>query len=43
LLRACHEDFNLQPKEVYSELNVAGPMEITDPAEAYRRIASARD
>ena len=42
LLKACHDDFNLQPKQVYNELNVSGPMEITNVAEAYRRIAAIR-
>lgn len=42
LLKACHDDFKLQPKQVYAELNVSGPMEITDPAGAYRRIAAVR-
>jgi hypothetical protein len=42
LLKACHDDWKMQPKQVYSELNVSGPMEITDPVEAYREIAAAR-
>ncbi|MBW1732216.1 MAG: SWIM zinc finger family protein [Deltaproteobacteria bacterium] len=42
LLKACHDDFKLQPKQVYAELNASGPMEITDPADAYRRIAVVR-
>jgi hypothetical protein len=42
LLKACHDDFKLQPKQVYAELNVSGPMEITDPVEAYRKIAAVR-
>jgi hypothetical protein len=42
LLKACHDDFGLQPKQVYAELNVSGPMEISDLAEAYRKIASVR-
>jgi len=42
LLKACHEDFKLQPKQVYDELNVSGPMEIADPVEAYKTIAAVR-
>jgi hypothetical protein len=42
LLKACHDDFKLQPRQVYAELNVSGPMEITNPAEAYRTIAAVR-
>jgi len=42
LLKACHDDFKLQPRQVYAELNVSGPMEITDPAESYRRIRAVR-
>jgi hypothetical protein len=42
LLKACHDDWKMQPKQVYAELNVSGPMEITDPAEAYQKIAAVR-
>jgi hypothetical protein len=42
LLKACHNDWKMQPKQVYSELNVSGPMEITDPVEAYQKIAAVR-
>ena len=42
LLKACHEDWKMQPKQVYAELNVSGPVEIADPAEAYRKIAAVR-
>jgi len=42
LLKACHEDFKLQPKQVYTELNVSGPMEISDPVNSYRQIAAVR-
>mgnify|MGYP001583866228 CR=1 FL=1 len=42
LLRACHDDFKLQPKEVYAELNVSGPMYVTDPAVSYITIQAAR-
>ncbi|MBA7535100.1 hypothetical protein ES705_27351 [subsurface metagenome] len=42
LLKACNQDFKMQPKQVYNELNISGPKEIADPAEAYQRIAAAR-
>jgi len=43
LLKACHEDWNLQPKAVYVELNVKSANEITElPSECYRRIAAVR-
>ena len=42
LLRACNQDFKMQPKQVYAELNVSGSREIADPAEAYQRIAAVR-
>ncbi|MBA7539396.1 hypothetical protein ES705_31675 [subsurface metagenome] len=42
LLRACNQDFKMQPKQVYAELNISGPKEIADPAEAYQRIAAVR-
>jgi len=42
LLKACHDDFKLQPKQVYAELNVSGAMGIADPVEAYRTIAAVR-
>ena len=43
LLKACHDDFKMQPKAVYAELNVKGPSEITElPSECYKRIQAAR-
>jgi len=42
LLKACNQDFKMQPKQVYAELNISGPKEIADPAEAYQRIAAAK-
>ncbi|GAI63118.1 unnamed protein product [marine sediment metagenome] len=42
LLKACNQDFKMQPKQVYAELNISGPKEIADPAEAYQRIAAVR-
>jgi phage recombination protein Bet len=43
LLKACHEDWNLQPKAVYAELNVKGASEITElPSECYKTIAAVR-
>jgi hypothetical protein len=43
LLRACHEDFKMQPKEVYAELNVSSANEITElPSDCYRKIAAVR-
>lgn len=44
LLRACFEDFNLQPDAVYAELNINLLTELTEtPANAYTRIATARE
>ena len=44
LLRACHEDFRMQPKEVYAELNVSSANEITElPGDCYRKIAAVRE
>jgi len=43
LLKACNQDFKMQPKQVYSELNISGPKEIADPVEAYQTIAAARE
>jgi hypothetical protein len=41
LMKACHEDFNLQPKQVLSELNVNSQSEIsTTPADCYRQVAN---
>lgn len=43
LLRACFDDFNLQPDAVYAELNITSLTELTEtPADAYNRIAAAR-
>lgn len=43
LLRACHEDFKMQPTDVYKELNVSSANEITElPSECYRRILAVR-
>ena len=43
LLRACNQDWKLQPKDVYAELNVKSANEITElPSECYRRIAAVR-
>lgn len=42
LMKACHEDFNLQPKQVLAELNVNSQSEISmKPAECYQQIASS--
>lgn len=44
LLRACFDDFNLQPDAVYAELNINLLTELTEtPANAYTRIAAARE
>lgn len=43
LLKACHDDFQMQPKDVYAELNVKSANEITElPSDCYRRIQAAR-
>jgi len=42
LMKACHEDFNLQPKQVLAELNVNSQSEISmAPAECYQQIAGS--
>jgi phage recombination protein Bet len=44
LMKACFEDFKMQPKDVYAELNVKSANEITElPSECYRKIAAVRD
>lgn len=41
LLKACHADFGMQPKQVFAELNVAAQSELTEaPADCYRRISA---
>ena len=41
LLKACHADFGMQPKTVYSELGVTMQAELTELApDCYRRIAA---
>jgi hypothetical protein len=43
MLKSCRDDFNMQPVDVYAELNVKNAQGITEtPAECYRRIASVR-
>ena len=43
LLHACHEDFKMQPKDIYTELNVKSANEIAElPSECYKRIAAVR-
>jgi hypothetical protein len=43
LLKACHQDFGMQPEKVFAELNVKSANEIVEiPAECYRRIAAVR-
>jgi len=43
MLRACHEDFGLQPKQVLAEIGVDTQAAITEsPADCYRRVAAAR-
>jgi len=44
LMKACFEDFKMQPKDVYAELNVKSANEITElPSECYRKIAAVRE
>jgi|GEM_PF-1468988 len=44
LTRACFEDFNLQPNDVYKELGYSSAHDISDtPAECYRKIAAVRE
>ena len=46
LLSACNQDFHMQPKDIYAELNVKSASEITKlpklPSECYRQIAAVR-
>jgi hypothetical protein len=43
LLKACNEDFKLQPAQVMAELNVQRTTELTmTPAECYQQIAAVR-
>jgi len=43
LMRYCHEDFGLQPREVLAELNVSAQSEITmSPADCYRQLLATR-
>lgn len=43
LLRACFEDFTLQPQDVYKELGYSSAQDISKkPADCYREIASVR-
>ncbi len=43
LLKACNQDFKLQPKDVYKELGYKSQSDISEkPAECYIRIAAVR-
>jgi len=43
LLRACNQDFKMQPKDVYAELNVKSANEINElPSECYNHILAVR-
>ncbi len=43
LLRACHEDWKMQPADVSKELGYSSTQDISElPAECYRKIAAAR-
>jgi len=43
LYKACHEDFNLQPRDVIKELGYSSQADITEkPSECYRRILAVR-
>ena len=43
LLKVCHEDFKMQPRAVYAELNAKSANEIIDlPSECYRIIQAAK-
>lgn len=43
MMKACFEDFKLQPKQVLAELGVLLQSEITEcPADCYTRVAAAR-
>jgi phage recombination protein Bet len=43
LYKACHEDFNLQPRDVIKELGYSSQADIAEkPSECYRRILAVR-
>lgn len=43
LLRACHEDFKIQPNDVCRELGYSSTQDISEkPSECFRKIAAAR-
>ena len=43
LMRACHADFGMQPRQVLAELNVKYQTEITEsPSECYAKIVAVR-
>ena len=43
LYKACHEDWNMQPKDVLKELGVSSQSDLSDtPANLYRQIATVR-
>ena len=43
LLKACYEDFGMQPHQVYAELNVCSAFEIVEPpSQCYTNIAATR-
>ena len=43
LMKACFEDFKMQPREVLKELGYSSQVDITElPGECYRRIAAVR-
>lgn len=43
MVKACFDDFKMQPKEVLAELNVKALSEVAiSPADCYRQIAATR-
>ena len=43
LLKACNDDFKMQPKDVYKELGYKSASDISEtPSECYARIAAVR-
>ena len=44
LLKACNQDFKMQPKDIYKELGYKSQTDITElPSECYKRIAAVRE
>jgi len=42
LFKVCNQDFQMQPKDVLTALNIGDKSQIDDPAECYQRIAAQK-